>query len=101
MTPLCSLIIHKHAKIRDKSSTTFKDSTAACWQLCSQAVGQRVFLDKLHVSKASTRTAVRMPQKWQEVTWHLEVGTNIELKVIFRCRKVSEAAGLLKNSAWD
>ena len=101
MTLLCSLIIHKHAKIRDKSSTRFKDSTAAHWQLCSQAVGQGVFLDKLHVSKASACTALRMPQKQQEVTWHLEVGINTELKVIFRCRKVAEAAVLLKNGEWD
>lgn len=97
MTLLCSLIIHKHAESRDKSSTRFKDSTAAHWQLCSQAVEQGVFLEKLHVSKAS---AVRMPHKYQEVTWHLEVGINMELKVIFRCRKAAEAAVLLKNSAW-
>lgn len=57
------LVIHKHAKISDKSSTSFKDSTAVCWQSFSQPVGQLIFFDKLCAREASAHTALMMPQK--------------------------------------
>lgn len=57
------LVIHKQAKISDKSSTSFKDSSAAHWQSFSQPMGQLVSFDKLRARKASAHTALMMPQK--------------------------------------
>lgn len=57
------LVIHKHAKLSDKSGTSFNDGTAAHEQSFSQSVGQLVFFDKLHATKASTYTALMKPQK--------------------------------------
>lgn len=60
------LVIHKHAKLSYKSSTSFKDRTAAHRLSFSQPVAQLVFFDKLHASKASAYSALMMPQKIAE-----------------------------------
>jgi len=60
------LVIHKHAKVSDKSSTSSKDSTAAHGQSFSPPRGQLVFFDKLHGSKASAYTALTKSQKIAE-----------------------------------
>lgn len=63
MNLLHYLVIHKHVKLSDQSSTSFKDSTAARWKSFSQPVGQLFFLDKLHASKAIAYAALMNSQK--------------------------------------
>lgn len=87
MKPLHHLVIHKCAKISDKSNPSFKDSTATHWQSFSQPVAQLVFFDKLHVSRASAYCFNDASRKQQKVRMHLEVRINTEVKVISRCMR--------------
>lgn len=63
MNLLHYLVIRKHVKISDQSSTRFKDSTAARWKSFSLPVGQLFFLDKLHASKTIAYAALMNSQK--------------------------------------
>lgn len=90
------LVSHKHAKISDKSSTSFKDSTAAHRQSFSQLVGQLVFFHKLDASKASAYTALMMPQKIAE-GYFAPWGENKHRgEGYFQVHQLHEAAVLLK-----
>lgn len=90
------LVIHKHAKISGKSSTSFKDSTAAHWESFSQPVGQLVFFDKLHASKASVYTALMMSQKTAEGYFAAWGENKHGGEGYFQVHELHEAAVLLK-----